>query len=114
MQAAADKYSVQDAFQGSSVLITGATGCSCCRICLGPCDLRQLTSCRTAGYVGSLVLEQLLRVGHISKVSPALILYLTKGAKVTADQTIPALHLFCHLVWYLSVIRQSCCRRTYL
>ncbi|KAA6426693.1 hypothetical protein WJX79_004063 [Trebouxia sp. C0005] len=44
MQETADKYSVQDAFQGSSVLITGATG-----------------------YVGSLVLEQLLRVGHISK-----------------------------------------------
>lgn len=44
MQAPADKFSVQDAFRGSSVLITGVTG-----------------------YVGSLVLEQLLRVGHVSK-----------------------------------------------
>ncbi|KAL0029274.1 hypothetical protein WJX79_006937 [Trebouxia sp. C0005] len=39
-----DQYSVRDAFENTTVLITGATG-----------------------YIGGLVLEQLLRVGHIGK-----------------------------------------------
>lgn len=64
-----DRYSVREAFEGSTVLITGATGL--CRVL--PADTfafnARLSSSATAGYIGGLVLEQLLRVGHIGKVS---------------------------------------------
>ena len=74
----AGQYSVREAFEGSTVLITGATGGCNILFCPGCLQLALLTlafptldkRCGSdAGYIGGLVLEQLLRVGCIGKVS---------------------------------------------
>lgn len=65
----AGQYSVREAFQGSTVLITGATGKSMRPLKHLFCICVESAMQFYAGYIGGLVLEQLLRVGHISKVN---------------------------------------------
>ena len=66
----AGQYSVREAFEGSTVLITGATGQLYSHLASAAGASSNNNQCITvdAGYIGGLVLEQLLRVGHIGKV----------------------------------------------
>lgn len=65
----AGQYSVREAFEGSTVLITGATGRCACAAASPPQLYRMKEQFLIdAGYIGGLVLEQLLRVGEIGKV----------------------------------------------
>ena len=70
----AGQYSVREAFEGSTVLITGATGTVqllSLMLCNGQGVVhRESHRCMHSGYIGGLVLEQLLRVGKIGKVRP--------------------------------------------
>lgn len=82
---------MREAFEGSTVLITGATGW-----CNLPVDFQRpapsitgdlaylrlfANRCVTdAGYIGGLVLEQLLRVGCIGKVSQTIKLTTTPSS----------------------------------
>ena len=61
--------SIRDQFEDRAVLITGATGDYGGKVAklLGADFALQHMFCMHAGYLGSLVLELLLRIGHIRK-----------------------------------------------